>query len=893
MVREKDQALGTRCLAMAQAAKEALGWIADNAKLVGPARSGLERSLKRHVVEANRLASAAVRPMSAAVFGPSQAGKSFLIGKFITPTERPAKVVFGSGDEREELDFLSQVNPQGGKETTGLVTRFSIAPYPTPRGFPVVLRLLREVDLVKILVNSFLFDLAGTYEPRDPLHVAWVDRLVDELEPLAGKTPAAGLRMEDVLELRGYFEESLPAHPYLQIPELAEAYWPAMERLLPLLGGGARVRALSPLWGNLPEFDSLFVELKGALDQLAHAPAAFAQMEAIRDTSAGVLHVDRIYELSQSSGPGAQIVRLSLADGTQVSLRKSVVTALTSELRVTLDRSPWPFLEHTDLLDFPGARSREDKTPEKYLRREVKPGERPPRENCLLRGKVAVLFDNYVADLDLNTMMLCVPDSNLEVAKLPELVEGWIAKTHGATAKERAGRKTSLLFCMTKCDRLFDLAAGAGMEQQIENRFDTNFRSFPGWTTEWHPGAPFANSFMLRNPKAVEQQSIFVYDGPPTDRVVRDEAALTRDFETRLLPNFRRSLSENHLVRTHVAELDRKVDAMMAFNDGGVSHLADALAPVCAPDLKHDQIRPRAEALAVELSTKLSTYFDKDDIKERLDRRTARAVAAFRALVASGQPLGLFLLELGVEELALRQAYFDYARRDRNTPAATAAPTAKPPVPDDEFGIDLDALGFGAVEAKPKAAPAAPPPKRDAYGSAAVARWLDGLLRKTGDTALTGFFGLTPEQFQTFVDELESGARRLQLIERIDAHTGKIIGYRQAPAATAAAVALGASLLINDFISDAGRRIMEDSSDPDLAAQARRAFTPAGRLPPGALPDLPQDEADLSTLRRQFPTEWAKAFLTLTRENASSSAGQLVDPEQNARLGAILDAFRL
>ncbi|WP_207457512.1 virulence factor SrfC family protein [Azospirillum sp. SYSU D00513] len=890
MVRDKDQALGKSSLSMAQAAKDALGWITDNAKLVGPARSGLERSLKTHIVEANRLATAAVRPMSAAVFGPSQAGKSFLIGKFITPTERPARVVFGEGAEREELDFLSQVNPQGGKETTGLVTRFSITPYPTPPGFPVVLRLLREVDLVKILANSFLFDLSGTYEPRDPLHVSWIDRMVDELEPQAGRTPAPGLRMEDVLELREYFEESLTAHPYMQIPELAEAYWPAMERLLPLLSGPARVRALSPLWGNLPEFDGLFTELKGALDQLAHSTVAFAQMESIRDTSAGVLHVDRIYELAQSSGPGAQIVRLALADRTQVSLRKSVVTALTSELRVTLDRAPWPFLEHTDLLDFPGARSREDKTPEKYLRRDVKAGERPPRENCLLRGKVAVLFDNYVADLDLNTMMLCIPDSNMEVAKLPELVGGWIVKTHGATPRERARRSTSLLFCMTKCDRLFDLAAGAGMDQQIENRFDTNFRSFPGWTTEWHPNRPFDNSFMLRNPKAVEQQSIFVYDGPPTDRVVRDEAALTPDFENRLLPAFRKALAENHLVRTHVSDLDQKVDAMMAFNDGGVSHLAEALAPVCAPDLKYDQIRPRAEALALELSAKLSTYFDKDDIKERLDRRTARAMEAFRALGASGQPIGLFLQELGVEELALRQAYFDFARRDRNAAKPANAPAAKPPA--DDFGIDFDALG-GSGGSAATAAPVQAAPRRETYGSAAIARWLDGLLRKTGDTALTSYFGLTPEQFQTFADELESGARRLRLIERIDAHTDKVIGYRQSPAATAAAVALGTSLIINDFVSDAGRRLMEEAPDADIAAQARSAFTAVRPLSPGDMPDLPADEASLSALRRQFPTEWARAFLALTRENASSSAGQLVDPEQNARLGAILDAFRL
>ena len=101
---------------------------------------------------------------------------------------------------------------------------------------------------------------------------------------------------------------------------------------------------------------------------------------------------------------------------------------------------------------------------------------------------------------------------------------------------------------------------------------------------------------------------------------------------------------------------------------------------------------------------------------------------------------------------------------------------------------------------------------------------------------------------------------------------------------------MGAGLQINDFVGDAGRRLMEEHPDADLAARAKAAFSQPPQLKPGELPALPEDNAALTALRRQFPGEWAKAFITFIRENASSTGGRLVDPEQNARLGAILNA---
>ena len=42
----------------------------------------------------------------------------------------------------------------------------------------------------------------------------------------------------------------------------------------------------------------------------------------------------------------------------EAELPRSLICALTAELSVAIAEKPWDFFDHTDLLDFPGARSR-------------------------------------------------------------------------------------------------------------------------------------------------------------------------------------------------------------------------------------------------------------------------------------------------------------------------------------------------------------------------------------------------------------------------------------------------------------------------------------------------------------------------------------------------------
>jgi hypothetical protein len=166
-----DTELVQDCRQVGETLKQALSWVADaeNDGVVRQERSHLERQLRRAAFEVGLLAKAAERPMCVGVFGPSQAGKSYLVSVLARRGHTLTAVFDG---DRPELDFLSDLNPSGGNESTGLVTRFTIHKTATPPGFPVHLRLLTQTDVVKILCNIYYNDAdleqrAGSHLRRD------------------------------------------------------------------------------------------------------------------------------------------------------------------------------------------------------------------------------------------------------------------------------------------------------------------------------------------------------------------------------------------------------------------------------------------------------------------------------------------------------------------------------------------------------------------------------------------------------------------------------------------------------------------------------------------------------------------------------------------------------
>ena len=157
MTAQDQQQLATACDDVADLTRQALAWIEDpeNADLVGAETKSLVQSMRRAGRRARRLAKAAQTRMSVSVFGPSQAGKSFLVSVLARPESGPLIADFGGTDGT--LDYIREINPEGEGESTGLVTRFTMDRCPTPDGYPVRLTLL---SVPAALILAALFGLA-------------------------------------------------------------------------------------------------------------------------------------------------------------------------------------------------------------------------------------------------------------------------------------------------------------------------------------------------------------------------------------------------------------------------------------------------------------------------------------------------------------------------------------------------------------------------------------------------------------------------------------------------------------------------------------------------------------------------------------------------------------
>ena len=168
MSKDEQNRLAAACAEVAELTGQALTWVSapSNADLVGVEARSLTRQMRRSIRRARRLGHAAQTRMSVSVFGPSQAGKSFLVSVLARP--EGGRLVGAFDGPGGALDYIAEVNPEGEGESTGLVTRFTMARDPAPEGFPVRLTLLSEADLIRVLINSFFNDGDNSEIPPEP-----------------------------------------------------------------------------------------------------------------------------------------------------------------------------------------------------------------------------------------------------------------------------------------------------------------------------------------------------------------------------------------------------------------------------------------------------------------------------------------------------------------------------------------------------------------------------------------------------------------------------------------------------------------------------------------------------------------------------------------------------
>ena len=288
-----------RAAEVAEVARGGAAWLEANRARLKEAPSALARDFRRFARRAARLQAAAARPMCVAVFGASQAGKSYLVSSLATKPGRPLTALYA--DQR--LNFLQDLNPQGGKESTGLVSRFTVRGVVAPAAAPVPVRLLSQADVVKILANTYLedFKVRGLLHPEPAAIAALFDRLAGQAGPVA----TGGLTVDDIEDLREYMDQELGQSRLIEA--LGPAYWARAADIVPRLPPALRAEAFAPLWNGTAAFTRVAQQLVSALEALGFPDTAFIGLDALIPRETSVLDADMVFGLGR--GPARQPAR--------------------------------------------------------------------------------------------------------------------------------------------------------------------------------------------------------------------------------------------------------------------------------------------------------------------------------------------------------------------------------------------------------------------------------------------------------------------------------------------------------------------------------------------------------------------------------------------------------
>ncbi|SAI39138.1 virulence factor [Bordetella ansorpii] len=891
---DKQQDLVRRWSAVLSGAGAAIDWVREvrgNAKQLDNEADDLIRQLRRVRNQARDLGRVSATPMTIGFFGVSQAGKSHLLSSLAASDDGRLGADYGG----QHVDFIDHVNPPGGgKESTGLVTRFTRREVDVQDpAFPVEVRLFREIDLAKILANAWFSDF-------DREQVAFVldEHSVDKaLGAYAGREdgpiPAdSGMNEDDVISLWDYVQGNWGS----SVAFLENGYWSRVLQLAPRLATRERARLFSVLWGGLDELSRVYEQVADSLRRLGHAELAYVSLDALVRRSGdtlqanpdSIMSVDILNRLGRGNDVGLSVRPAhegSLAPA--VSIPASHLAALTTELVFPLVQRPChKSVEAVDLLDFPGYRGRFNVASLDRIPRDT--ADSDPVAQLLLRGKVAYLFERYTESQEMNGLVMCVnANTPFEVTDVVKVLENWVHRTQGDSAASRGSRKCGLFWVMTKMDtriesilRLDDGQVAKTCDDLIKQTLDDRFGS-EEWMRQWAPGQPFDNCYMARKPGYGDY---FIDISGGVEHAVRPE-------RQDKLQAVRRTFVASAEIRKRFADPDAAWTALLTLNDGGMARLGAAIDGIADLDYKlkrlYDQLHDNLAGKSGVFG-RLKKYHQHVDA---VDADEKQAVAATLVTGLGSQyrkvPELLHVMELSSEDL--RELYL---RPNVPTPA-DAVVVEQPSEPVAPFNPFAALVGADAVPPTPVARVREVMPLRKTgdhlFAEVVFQRWLSHLRDLPARHRLLESLQISGDTVQALVDELITGAHRLRLQEKLE----QLLTQRQDSGSKREQLAsrqvLRAQTVLRDFLAwqgwldvDAAQRPTSDFN------QGRRLFESATALDANGLPDLPEREIDMA---QAFLGYWFTGLKELVLSNAGHLAGREITREQNETLGRIFQTL--
>lgn len=546
-----------------------------------------------------------------AVFGASQVGKSYLIKNLLSERGRPFVIRNGT----DEHDFLKDINPPGvGAESTGVVTRFTIDQDIKFDGFPIRVNLLTAKDILNIVLDSFFLDLKKitTFIGKRELEMH-----IKAIEQNVGDIQQRFLTEYDLLEIKEYFENHLSKHTLLFEGLYETRFFERIAHVISRYEPKRWTDIFEVLWGKEVHLSQLFTRLIDTLVELRFVTKGYLQFENVLRGGGEILDVERLKELNISKRES--IFKNESAE--EFSVNTAYLSAVIAELILTIPAQlveSKAFLKNSDLLDFPGARSRMDIEQQNISPKTI--------HDMLLRGKVSYLFNKYSDDFNINNLLFCTQDRQMEVSEVSTLLFDWLSNNIGENEEDRSRTLGNtevpplfVIYTFFNNQLKFDSTNDSNFlasKEQLKYKWDTRFVRFfeqqlvtpsRNWHTKWSFAQPnFQNFYLLRDFKYSDD----TFEGFE-NKGVEGEVKVDR---SAFMGALKDSFLDHTFVKKHFSSPEQSWnDAAMPNNDGS-ELIIDNLIKVSNNNAKINHYLHMLNKLMLELSTSLGQYVHTDDI---------------------------------------------------------------------------------------------------------------------------------------------------------------------------------------------------------------------------------------------------------------------------------------
>lgn len=582
---------------------------------------------------ADSLYNAARVPAAAAVYGPSQVGKSLFIGRVLDPLSAGASPLgrdeqLGPPGYFQGLSFTHDLNPQSGSnEATALVTRFTTKDRmraDVPGRFPVLVRSLTRSQWMRVLARGFM---AECRQDDTVFDESKLESIFASCESGDGRTPRDW--RNDVLDTYQYVKQLSP----LRYPA-DEAFLSGLLARYPLSDGGCVSLGSALFWDRWRSLTSLFVRVSEFLERVRgesvdgivthwagvrflldsqragshHDPAStcfdevrWEDLRLVRDGSWQTLD----YEPDRGHG-GEDLATI------QASMLEMVIPILPHRISEAWRK----VLAQFDLLDIPGMRAgREGGSG--GLRESADSLEE--QMEIVKRGKVQFLFERYIEERQIQTLLLLTRGGNLEVrGQMKAYVDRWGKLRYGDSWPESVHADRPALFLgMTGIDEEFrHRSSFAGPElydnrlRQLSDTLQPILDHFGG------RDRPFQNVFPLRYPGT--------WDADRAGRQAEGEQKWEKAGD---------AFVRSKLVAKYVASPGDRWQAAMRDEDGGLSLISEGFRAATDNAAKRASLERSVDDLRQRIRGLATSWVVPPDANFARDRRIALAHSCLRWLV--------------------------------------------------------------------------------------------------------------------------------------------------------------------------------------------------------------------------------------------------------------------